>query len=131
MNRTALGDASERPSERASVVNHVLMRPAEGAIWGPRCSGARPAAAASFSLGYDQIPPKAQRPVRQQNPPTEGDRTGSPSFLTECAWCGRFKLGGEWVKRRAVRAHLGLGVRDPFPLISHGMCPPCAKRNEN
>jgi hypothetical protein len=53
---------------------------------------------------------------------------GSPredDFLTMCAWCDRFLVGGEWVEVEEVARRLELFRRSEMPALDHGICPQC------
>jgi hypothetical protein len=46
---------------------------------------------------------------------------GTEPNVASCAWCGRYRVHGEWVDGPQVTAHLMPAADD----VSHGICPDC------
>jgi hypothetical protein len=49
-------------------------------------------------------------------------------LLRRCAWCGRFDIGGEWLRLDAVGAGQHSITSSLLDRATHGICPQCLER---
>jgi hypothetical protein len=73
----------------------------------------------SAKLRSEELREEPQPLLDPEAPRAEGD------FLTMCAWCDRFLVGGEWVEVEEAAKRLELFRRERLPLLDHGICPEC------
>jgi hypothetical protein len=52
----------------------------------------------------------------------------SETLLSVCAWCSNVKIQAEWIPLEDAIRILGLFDNANNPLISHGICPDCARK---
>jgi len=56
------------------------------------------------------------KPSATPTAPAAPDSIGTPQLISQCSWCHRYQLGGQWVR-----------IDDPpHAQFTHGICPPCA-----
>jgi hypothetical protein len=46
-------------------------------------------------------------------------------LVTTCSWCKRLKVEDRWEEVDEAVGSLAIFLRDPLPMTTHGMCPPC------
>lgn len=51
--------------------------------------------------------------------------TRGTDLITSCSWCKRLKVEDRWVEVEEAIEPLGLFMRGPAPLMTHGMCSQC------
>jgi hypothetical protein len=51
--------------------------------------------------------------------------TRGTDLLTSCSWCKRLKVEDRWEEVEEAIGPLGMFMRDPVPLMTHGMCSQC------
>jgi hypothetical protein len=59
------------------------------------------------------------------------DADAGETPLVRCAWCGRLKIGDEWLRLKAIgsgQQRINTNIRDS---ASHGICPRCFDREEH
>lgn len=49
-------------------------------------------------------------------------------LVTSCSWCKRIRVEDRWEEIEDAVELLAVFLRDPLPMITHGMCPDCHTR---